>query len=1451
MSFARRSLQIVALICTLIVGVTSMAVIVTQTTWFKEWLRGFIVRQAEGYMNGRLSIGRLDGNLFFGVQLEDIDVTMDGKKVVEVQDVGVDYNAFTLIKGNVVLDDLRLNKPTIRLEKTAKGWNITQLIKARTPDPDEPKKTRRPIEIGEIGISDGALELAGTPIGTTGVDVPDRIENLNASVGVKSDEHALDVRIAHVSLRAEEPRFGINDLSGRIVRSPNQLHFENVSLRTEESSLRVNGTLHNIEDGSPAVDLTASSEKLALDEIARVVPALRGLTMQPAFEVTAKGPADRMAVDLNARDKTVGHIIGDLTVDALEPERRVAGAVTMEHFNVGPVAKSATFKSDITGSGRLDLALPSGRAPISGTYSVDAARVEVAGYEARNVKAKGRIDGRTVRLDATAAAYGGHATAAGTVTTGTPLALDLEGHAQDVDLRNLPPQLKAPGVPSDLQFDYRLVGRGKVFSGDVRLDTSTLVGATIAPGTTGSFSFGGPVPTYAADGSVTGLDIQQVGRGFAIKTLAADRFRSRVNGTFTVKGSGGGSNPLNLDASGVLADSELFGASVPRMDVATKLAGPDMQVRALGQFAGLNPAIVSGNEKAAGNVSGAMDVNATMRNYRDGVTVDSVDASGRVNLGSSKVADLTIDSAVVDGKYAGRIGEINQLSVAGPDLTVQGEGTVALDDTGASNATLHVETPSLDRLGEIVGRPLKGAAVVDAKVTGNGRELQAAGTLKGSNIGYGNNDALNLDTRFTVAIPELTPANAGVQADSHATFLEIGGQRITELTATTRYGGERLEFNATAKEGVRQMGAAGSVVFHPDHQEIHLGNLALRSDKVQWATEPGSEAAIQYGADRIAIENVRLVSGSQRIEADGVIGSTREPLQVRVQNVDLSQIDQLLLTSYGMGGFLNADATVSGPKDALEADGKFSVTQGAFRQFKYESLGGRVEYRGTGMNLDVRLQQTPQAWLAAKGYVPKALFSADTHDTAHGHEAPRPGEAIDVQIASSQIDLGVIQGFTSYVTKVTGSLQANIKVTGSAHDPHMDGGVEIRNGALAIPDLGTAYTGIDTRIDLKPDAVSITEMRIVDEHQKVLTIGGNLAVHERAVGAVDIHVQSDGFEVIDNKLADLKLDTNINVTGEVRAPKVQGMVEVESGTVNIGDIIDQTSASPYSTTETALNPRAPEGPAPAAPSVFSGLDLNLALSIPSNLVLKGTDLRPANAPISIGDMLVTVGGLVEVKKPAGETRPRILGEVNTVRGNYDFQGRRFELQRDGRIRFQGTEELDPILDLTARRVIQSVETFVRVRGTARAPELSFSSRPPLDEADILALIIFNQPVNELGEGQQVSLAQRAAALAGGYLASGLARSIGNALELDEFEIQAQGETGGPTVTIGEQVGQNLFFRVRQGFGGIQSTEFILEYQIKDYLRLAGTVAETSSTAQRLMFRRIERGGLDLIFFFSY
>ena len=397
------------------------------------------------------------------------------------------------------------------------------------------------------------------------------------------------------------------------------------------------------------------------------------------------------------------------------------------------------------------------------------------------------------------------------------------------------------------------------------------------------------------------------------------------------------------------------------------------------------------------------------------------------------------------------------------------------------------------------------------------------------------------------------------------------------------------------------------------------------------------------------------------------------------------------------------------------------------------------------------------------------------------HETPAPGEGIDLQVTSSQIDLGVIQGFTSYVTNVTGTLQANVRVTGTGDDPHFNGAIDVRGGSFAVPELGTAYTGLDTRIDLKTDAVD--DQR--DANRRRAQAGDDDRRHDGGARAGGRrggrHGQSEDFEVIDNELADLKLDTDIRVTGELRAPRVEGFVEVETGSVDVARVLEEVTADPYSTeaarsSTAAIAAAAALAPAPATLQALflDAVELESASACRAIWCCAATTSGRRMPPIDVGDLNVTVGGAIQVRKAPGE-RFRAIGEVNTIRGSYTFQGRRFEILRDGRIRFDGTEEIDPLVDIQARRVISGVETFVRVQGSMREPELSFSSKPPLDQADILSLIVFNVPINELGEGQQVSLAERAGALAGGYLVSGLTRSIADALGWTSSRFQTQGE----------------------------------------------------------------------------
>ena len=1498
----RRVVRILALIGTLIAGLTALALIVSQTPWFKDWLRGYIVRQANEYLEARLSIGSLGGNLFFGVELEHVAVTLDGQPVIEVKDIGLDYSVFDFMTRAVVLDDIRLNQPVVRLVREQDGWNVGRLLKERAREADR-EGPGLPVTIGEIGISDGTITISG-PAGGDAVVVPRRFERLNASVGFAYEPVRYTLDIGHLSFRAAQPEFGLDELSGRVSVAGDSLYIENLAVRTTESALSLDAVVSDYQD-EPVIEATASSDKVALDELARLLPALRGYTLQPAFEIKASGTLRALEVDLDAR-AAAGQVEAQV-VAGLEPgARSIRGRVDLHSLDLAPLLRNPAQRSDITGVADVDLRFvdrPGGGplGALDGAWEVRAPQVAVLGYQARDVTARGRLEEGTIHLEESrAAAYGGRATARGTITPGEPFTLDLRGDAWGVDLRNLPKAWRMPGAPGNLNVSYHVRGRvapagQRDLAADAVFRRSALAGAAIGEGSTVRVRLGPPGRIeYAADMQVRDLDLQRIGQAFGIEALADDRYQSAIAGHVADEGSGTTLEALALSATGTLEDSAALGGRLPALEFEATIAEGDADVRAKGAFGGIDPAVVAGqssDSRFAGLVNGTLDVAAAIRGLGDPVSPGSIDASGRVELVDSRIAGLAIDRALVQGSYEDRAGAIESLHVEMPDMELEASGPIDLrPEGGSSNLRFQAKIGRLETFAALFDAPLSGSAQIEGRVGGNGSELTVDGKLQASNIRYAEHSALSASTTFDVRLPELSPHQAVVAVNGSATLPVIAGRELTEVELDATWQHPSVRFQTTVTEAKRSVTAAGDVILHPDHQEVHLADFAIRANGLTWETPAGTEPAIRYGGGRLEVDNLHLVSGGQQISAAGAFGGDRGgTLHVSAQNVDLSAVDQLALGEDRFGGTLTANATITGTTGAPEVDATFSVRNGSFRDYEYQALDGTASYSGPGVRVDARLTQSPAAWITARGFVPTALFRPGAGDAADGeHHEPGEGEALDLVVTSSQLDLAVVQGFVPQLSRVSGSLQAEVRATGSPDDPHFEGYVEIRNGAFTVADLTRGgYTGLDTRITLQPDRIVIDRLRILDEHRNWLELDGQIAVHERQVGQVHVAVKANEFEIIDNELADIKIDSDLRLTGRLQQPRVEGTVGVRTGTVHLDRILSDLVTGAYALTPTDLGGVSQtgvmegaaevsgpvegrmvqaEGPSPPAeesaesgeapePSgtMFERVELDVKLTVPNNLIVRGANLNPGGtAPIALGDVNVTVGGDIRAQKARGESDLSLLGTITTVRGTYDFQGRRFEIERGGRIQFTGTTPIDPRLDITARRVISGVEALVHVRGTARAPELQLASRPPLDEADILSLIVFNQPVNALGEGQQISLAERAGALASGFVASSLARSISGALELDIFEIQTSAEAGGGgTLTVGEQVGERLFIRFRQGFGAQAISEFILEYQLADFLRLQTSLAEGGNANRRTLMRRVEQGGIDLIFFFTY
>jgi autotransporter translocation and assembly factor TamB len=1469
--FVRRLVHALVIVVTLVIGATVAAGIVSQTAWFKNWLRGYIEREANLYLNGRISIERLGGNLFSGIELENIGLSMDGTEVAAVKDVGLDYSVFELIAKGLSVNSLRLNQPVLHLRREGDTWSISRLVKKQRQEADR-QGPNRPITIEDIGISDASILIDG-PIGTSGVEIPKRIDHLDAKLSFKYEPVRYSIEIAHVSFRGSEPPIGLNALSGGIAVKDDTAYVNKLALRTEESSISIDGAVQHYLT-RPVFNLQITSDRLSLPEIARVVPALASVRLQPAFELKLDGPVDRLGIDMNVRS-AAGQVTGRLVADLLAPDGSVRGVVSIRHLDLAPILEDRRPHSDITADAYADVhgTTFSNFGSLRGTIRLEAPRIVVAGYVAERIKVGGRIEGRRVALNGRASAYGAAATVTGRVTlperADSALAYDVHGRAQNVDLRRLPRELRIPPADTNVNADYHLVGSVTIGStapgpgasggsrfgrtdGEARFAASTLAGARVAPGSTVEFSMNGNQISYRADASVTDVDLQRIGRALNVPALAADRYKSSINGHVTASGSGTTPAERELTTAGTLTDSTVLGGHIPQLVFDADLAGDTGHVKAAGSFAGFDPSVASNKPTLKNEISGSIDVDATVRRLSVGITAEGVEATARIQLQPSTIGGLAIDHAQLDGDYHDSTGDIRALEIVGRDINVRASGRLALDETGQSKLTFHADTPRLDEIGKLVDRPLTGIAKVDGTITGNKRELQASGTVIGDGVRHGDNGALALSANYTAVVPDLTFADTRVSANTSATFVTLAGQHINELAAKTDYRQNQIDFDLTAKQPQRSLAAAGSLLMQPDLQEVRLQRLTLQTQGTSWQVGPGPRPAIRYADNAVGVKDFVLVSanGDQQITADGAFGHPGDALTVTLTNLDLAGVDALLLRPPQFFGRLNATGTIGGTKDAPLVKGDFRINQGRFRQFGYDTLGGTVDCRRKGLTLDATLQQNPHAWVTAKGFVPTALFTA--LGTAAGHEEPATdADRVDVRIDSSPIDLGIMQGFTTALTNVKGVAQANLHVTGSAADPHPDGVITVQNGSFRVEPTGVVYTGLDASIMLQSDRLHIDEIRVLDDRRKSLSIIGDLAIHELAVGGMNVMVKADDFKVIDNKMGRVRVKSNLRIEGELRYPRLEGDLGVATGQINLDPILAAIGPSAYATTQTEYaTGAADQNGQTRTPSAFEALQMTVHVTVPDDLVVKGSDLNPGNAPVGLGAVNVTLGGDLWASKVPWD-QVRLVGGVNTVRGTYDFQGRRFEILRDGIVRFEGLDVLDPSLDITTRRIIQAVDARANLRGTLKRPEIVLTSTPPLEQADILALIVFNQPINQLGEGQQISLMQRAQALASGAVAGQLARSIGDALHFDTFDIQIAPESGAAAqLTLGQQVGPNLFLKIEEGIGDVSTTNVVLEYQLNKWLRLQSNLLQGASTQQQL-FQRMQGSGVDLLLFFSY
>jgi translocation and assembly module TamB len=226
-----------------------------------------------------------------------------------------------------------------------------------------------------------------------------------------------------------------------------------------------------------------------------------------------------------------------------------------------------------------------------------------------------------------------------------------------------------------------------------------------------------------------------------------------------------------------------------------------------------------------------------------------------------------------------------------------------------------------------------------------------------------------------------------------------------------------------------------------------------------------------------------------------------------------------------------------------------------------------------------------------------------------------------------------------------------------------------------------------------------------------------------------------------------------------------------------------------------------------------------------DIALSGSDLQAVGLGInSHWRTNLKIAGFVDA--------PRFTGRADLVRGDYDFAGRNFRLDR-GIIRFRGESPPDPLLDIHAQAQVQGLDASVLVQGTGLKPEITFASNPPLPQDELLSRILFGTSITNLSAPEALQLASAVAALQSGSGSLDPINALRRAIGLDRLRIvPADVATGQRTsIAAGKYITRKLFVEVVTDGQGYSATR--VEYQVTRWLSLLSTVSTIGRSSARV------------------
>jgi autotransporter translocation and assembly factor TamB len=443
---------------------------------------------------------------------------------------------------------------------------------------------------------------------------------------------------------------------------------------------------------------------------------------------------------------------------------------------------------------------------------------------------------------------------------------------------------------------------------------------------------------------------------------------------------------------------------------------------------------------------------------------------------------------------------------------------------------------------------------------------------------------------------------------------------------------------------------------------------------------------------------------------------------IQSENLDLKKLFSDLGIKAGTSGILNARLDADGTIGDL--NGRLDVQMRDLRNDRWPKMepatfvlnAQAVHDRLTVLG---KLQQARIQPLEFNANIP-----FDIPKIARARKLP-DDTPITAKARLPRSSVNFVRQFVPALEQLDGNLGLDVDVNGTIGNPVFSGAGDVTvNVARFTNATLPALTNFGARLSFAQNAVSLERFG-GDLAGGPFTMSGRVTFPKLTEPTLDLQLRANSVLVARNDTLTARADADVTVKGPFATATVSGNVAMTNS-----HILKNIDLIPIGL---------PGRPAPEPPSErpqFSFPDPPLR-DWKFDVAIKTKD------PVLIRGNLATGGAIADIKLGGTGLRPQLQGTVRLENVEATLPFSRLEISQ-GFVYFDPSDSFNPRLELHGTSVIRDYTVRVYVYGTMLAPEVIFTSEPPLAQEEIISLIATGATRQELSTGNV--LAGRAAML---------------------------------------------------------------------------------------------------------